>query len=545
MGVIHKDNPLHTYKRKGSDVYQFQIRVPKTLKHLFDSKTHIRFSLKTRDASEAKRLALVHAAKYTQDFARLQAEIDTAKLNIHNRLQLIPVDSANTWTQLHLNYVSESPDLSNTAVLMGLDVELESHHDMLESITSDGLSSSGLFRSAQWNAFTQCVSHRDKDGLTSLSPAAKARLYIEFVSGISKVHPTLTQKLANPIATDAPLKLSKPETQHGLRSVFDEFLANKNAETKGGLSLKLEQRYTSSYESLAGLLGEDTPITDVTRADMRELRDTLAVCPSNHKKHKDTRNLDMQTMYTLAKSGALSHLPTLSVTTVNQRLEALSSMFRFAVHERYITTNPSEGIRLKKQVADKDSRNPWSVEGLTRLLRESVGTKHCWTVRLGLCGLRMNEIVQLTKEDVRQDNSGLWFIDVNKEDGKKVKTLSSVRLIPVPTRFIELGFLDFVSACNTSTLFDINPSASTGYRSDVYSKSFAYFTKTKGIREDRVSFHSLRHNFKDAALAADVPEAAYKQLGGWTEDSVSGNYGSGYPLDRLKTYMDRLDWSLL
>ncbi|MCP4800871.1 MAG: tyrosine-type recombinase/integrase [bacterium] len=155
-------------------------------------------------------------------------------------------------------------------------------------------------------------------------------------------------------------------------------------------------------------------------------------------------------------------------------------------------------------------------------------------------GMRMNEILQLTPKDIRQSKDGIWFIDVNTDNGKRIKTLASKRQVPIPDYLIKQGFLVFVDTCMTSTLFDIPPSKKTNYRSDTYSKRYAYFCKKKQLLEDKCSFHSLRHNFKDYAEEADVPESVFKQMAGWTEGSVSGNYGNGHKMAKLKGYIDRI-----
>ncbi|OOF01922.1 hypothetical protein BZG81_15285 [Salinivibrio sp. MA607] len=92
--------------------------------------------------------------------------------------------------------------------------------------------------------------------------------------------------------------------------------------------------------------------------------------------------------------------------------------------------------------------------------------------------------------------------------------------------------------------YDIPLPKQGGYRSDIYSKRYAYFCRKHELRADRVTFHSLRHNFKDLALNAGVPEVAYKQLGGWSESSVSGNYGSGLTIVSLKKHIETIDYPI-
>ena len=198
-------------------------------------------------------------------------------------------------------------------------------------------------------------------------------------------------------------------------------------------------------------------------------------------------------------------------------------------------------LTLKPKETAQESRKPYSPEMLKLILRLTRGTSHELIVKIALfTGMRMNEILQLTKDDIKQSKDGVWFMDVNTDNGKRVKTLASKRQVPIPDILIKQGFLLFVDTCMTSTLFDISKSKVTGYRSDTYTKKFSYFCNKNQLIEDRCSFHSFRHNFKDYALEADVPEPVFKQLAGWAEESVSGNYGKGYKLTKLKQHIDEI-----
>ena len=69
-----------------------------------------------------------------------------------------------------------------------------------------------------------------------------------------------------------------------------------------------------------------------------------------------------------------------------------------------------------------------------------------WTPIIALfTGMRQNEIAQLHLEDIRQDEEGVWLIDVNDRGDKKVKTKSARRLIPIyPFIVKELKLPDYV-----------------------------------------------------------------------------------------------------
>lgn len=57
-------------------------------------------------------------------------------------------------------------------------------------------------------------------------------------------------------------------------------------------------------------------------------------------------------------------------------------------------------------------------------------------------GTRLKEIVTLELEHIgRHLETGIWFMDVAPENAKNDK---SIRRLPIPSRLLELGFIDYV-----------------------------------------------------------------------------------------------------
>jgi len=69
-----------------------------------------------------------------------------------------------------------------------------------------------------------------------------------------------------------------------------------------------------------------------------------------------------------------------------------------------------------------------------------------WLLPLGLyTGARLNELCQLRVHDVIRDVHGVELIDINDNGyNKSLKTGSSARQIPICTKLVEMGFINFV-----------------------------------------------------------------------------------------------------
>ncbi|MCD9499355.1 DUF6538 domain-containing protein [Photobacterium carnosum] len=534
---------MHLYRRGKSGVYYYQRRVPDLIKHYYNNKTHIKFSLQTNNATEAKRLASIHSARLAYEFTQYESSVSQHTSVPPAKISRLALMTANSWLSLvkdAAQSIEDQPDNVIDSFLIGLNEEQYLIASTVDKYKEE-VNAESFEQDLIWSNVLNTMSSEQQSLVTGLPLNQKIKLFQLIAKHTHPLSLQVQQELLQlypDLAAVHPYDL--PKELPTLEDACNQFLKNKHAEKP--MSLKLEQRYLSAFESLQALIGKDCMLNLITRSHIRELRTLLSKLPANIKKKPETRNLSLYEIFELVKENKLAHLPLLSVTSINQRLEALNSLFQFCIQESWLTINPADKIRVQKTVANKDMRLPYSPELLDQLLQQTKSTEHYWTVRLGLCGLRMNEIVQLTPSDIKQSSDGVWFIDINKNDGKAVKTLSSIRQIPIPNHLLELGFIEFVTHCTTATLFDVQVSKTTGYRSDVYSKRYAYFTKCHKLKADKVSFHSLRHNFKDYALMADLPEAAYKQLGGWTDDSVSAAYGSGYTIKKLSNYMNSLPY---
>lgn len=69
--------------------------------------------------------------------------------------------------------------------------------------------------------------------------------------------------------------------------------------------------------------------------------------------------------------------------------------------------------------------------------------------------------------------------------------------------------------------------------------------KRAGIHETRKkTFHSFRHNFRDACRDAEIPTEVANMLGGWSNQGVRASYGQGASMGTLKKALDCLEYEL-
>ena len=154
-------------------------------------------------------------------------------------------------------------------------------------------------------------------------------------------------------------------------------------------------------------------------------------------------------------------------------------------------------------------------------------------------GVRLNEICQLDVEDIRQQN-GTWVMDIqpNAKD-KNVKNRAGNRLVPLHSKLIRSGLLDYVQQVKESQQKKLFPNLKQGFRTtygDTLSKWFARYLVKLGIKKKGKNFHSLRHTVINQLLTSQVYEPFIKKLVGHSNGSITVDvYRGKKPLDVLLT----------
>ncbi|MFQ6404704.1 DUF6538 domain-containing protein [Methylophilus sp. 'Pure River'] len=252
-----------------------------------------------------------------------------------------------------------------------------------------------------------------------------------------------------------------------------------------------------------------------------------------------------------------------SAANTNQYLTELNVLLNFAKQQAIIETNPAQGVRVKVNESAKDKRLPFDLPALTAIFNSPIYTRgerpiggkgeaSYWLPLLALyTGARIEELCQLQAEDIKQeryqdDNDEtreVWVISISDEgEDQKLKNLGSRRRIPVHNVLIDLGFIKYVQALNSSRLFpQLTPAKNYGTYSANWSKWFGnYLRKVIGITDTRMVFHSFRHCFKDYARAASISTEVHNALTGHSSGDVAEHYGSKhYPLQPLVLAMDK------
>lgn len=334
----------------------------------------------------------------------------------------------------------------------------------------------------------------------------------------------------------------EPKITPRLSEVVAQFIAHKLASV-AWRSPRTETRNRGMLAELVDLLG-DPCIGDVSKDDMRELQRTIPRIPRAVGKNPDWNGLSSREV--LAKVGDNPKVQRIDPGTVNMRLSIARSLWKWAIENDLC---PGNGVGVAEVL--KDLRTLPPEEQRDRLTPAEVGAfvAECdkaaergdperkpvlyWVPRiLALSGMRLGEAAQLRKRDVRGVD-GVPVFDLNREgDDKSLKTDTSVRLVPVHPRLIELGFLQWVAEQPDGFLWPAKyRTASAEGRSptDRLSRLVNAPLHT-AVPKVKTSAHSLRHTLEHELGRAGVHQRDI--------DGITGHKGQDQQQRRYRGYIE-------
>jgi hypothetical protein len=165
-------------------------------------------------------------------------------------------------------------------------------------------------------------------------------------------------------------------------------------------------------------------------------------------------------------------------------------------------------------------------------------------------GARVNEICKLRVKDIGEEQ-GIRFLSIEWEaddDGPiagRVKNASSDCLVPIHNDLVSFGFIEFVErvrAAKHERLFhELKPNKYGKLYGTISQRFSDTFLPRLGIKTDKKSLKSFRHNFVDAGNNSRIPDEIVLALKGDARQGTLARYGNGKTeLEILESEMQKL-----
>ena len=528
--MSNRTNSGHPRLHKRGSVYYLRAAVPAEVQAVVGRREVWR-SLKTKDRADALRRVREASVKFDCEMDGHRARLQTKPVDVLSEDQLQTLAEWAVHEQLaddeEFRITEVSPETANID-RQASEERLEEARARLAISDFDGLEGYGDCALAELGLRME----RGSRGFRKL-------MYRLLAAMIQATEKEMQRWDGVPVTTPPRPALTPAPSAYTLDQLIRDYMADPGkARTE-----KTRIGYEIIFGVLRELLGSDKPVTEITRDDCRRVQALLMRLPTNSRKHYPSLSLDEASHRAQHEGRA-----TLSPGTINSYLNNLSSLFRWAEQEGKIAKNPASGLRVVDPVKSSRKKLSFPLEGLGGVFAgpsyaalraqgaNNAGQGRFWVPLLALFhGIRQTEACQLLVDDVREI-SGVLCLVLTEDDGgesldeadqKRIKTDAGERFVPVHREVIKVGFLDYVAEMRRGgerRLFPDIKRGEDGYFSP-FSKWFSRFLVAVGAKQRRLSFHSLRHTYRDALTRAGLSKDLIRALGGWSSGRTEDDYG--------------------
>jgi integrase len=546
--------------------------VPKDLRK-FVGKTELRYTLKTGYLGVAKNKAKYLAGQVQLIFRYLRKEYNNLSQLLDDQIQKLVHRYIKTSIKDWDKSFYEEFDLEVNPAPFDDARTLKSYIDSLDDIRQDLIVNLNLGNFSMLEKSIDTLLEKNGINHTSKGSIEYRKLCVEIHKAAIQLLPLEKRHMQGDFSYKEELPAIFPDVfkkppeqiiqtiQSGARNVVEEdasllseVIQNYVAENeKANWTEKTKQENESSLRLFLEVMS-NVAIKTLNRRQISEFKAVLQKLPPNRKKVKKFRDKSIQQLL------AMDIDKTLSVRTINKILTRVGSLFKYAIQEGFFEgPNPATDMNLPLGKLEDENRAPFTKEDLEKLLLSN--DKHrqsyqFWIPIIALfTGMRQDEIAQLHLDDIRQDETGVWLIDVNDKGNKKVKTKSAKRLIPLhPFIANELKLPEYAEVLKGEGEKRLFPELKKGR--DGYAKSVSQWFNQKyklkcGIQKDSdgrmKDFHSFRKTLINHLQRKDVRSLMLKQVMGHSKgkDVTQAVYTDKYSPKELFDYLiSKIDFEI-
>lgn len=426
--------------RGGNDRFYFRMAVPTQLRAVL-GKTEIKRALKTTDRRLAERLAISYAVQY---------EVFFAQLRING--QLMPPKFRTPTPEDLLDY-EKGPRC---------DLTLKSR------VLADGTKETTLELDPDKPEAEKALLQAFKEQFGTLDQLESA-----MAGGDGRTVFVTPQTVATN-SESSGLLLSAAIDQFCQEKSMAARAARADEECYARWSPRTADQNRARLNLLLELVG-DQPISGFTQSTAVAMKNYLLKWPKNRKKMPKYRDLSNDQL----KKKTIPAKDLVSLKTVNEHLIVFRSFFSWAESHAGAQPNVFKDLKLQINTQAIDDRPPYTDEDLQKIFSDQIFQTakpekpfQYWMPLLALfSGARLEELASLRVDDIREVD-GIKCFSINEEHGRSTKTKNSIRVVPIHSRLLSLGFEKFVKSRKTKLFPELSankygkqgPEASDWYR---------------------------------------------------------------------------------
>ncbi|ORI10769.1 hypothetical protein A3835_00115 [Campylobacter concisus] len=332
-----------------------------------------------------------------------------------------------------------------------------------------------------------------------------------------------------------------------LKIAFENFIANTS----------ISQKWSSSTMDLVNIVGNilfkffspNKDIAAISRDDLLKFRNTLSLIPTNLNQKAKYKDKSLEQIIHIGKND-----PKLSQVTIQKYMIRVIQFFKYCYNSDYISKSIVNGLNVKVEINPMERKVlPYSKDEANTIFkivqnfkdankspskRINANDLYYITMIAAYSGMRINEIIQLRTRDIIYHNNVLCF-SINRDDGKSTKNINSIRIVPVHSKLIELGLMEFVKqrASTNKSIFKVsNKDFSEIFRSQIQRKLIS--------NDKQKTFYSFRHYFIDTLVQQEVEPNIIAQIVGHEKQYkiLLGTYATNINASVLKAKVEMVSY---
>ena len=262
---------------------------------------------------------------------------------------------------------------------------------------------------------------------------------------------------------------------------------------------------------------EDTPVHKITRDNLLEFREILYKFPTKLAQKSKYKDKSLSQILKLGEKD-----DKLSEVTIQKYMIRVIQFFNYCFDSSYIGKSITAKMNVKididpseRAVLPYDASEARKIFEIVTSIKQSgkspssrieASELYYVTMIAAYSGMRIKEITQLHKEDITLKD-GIYCFNINTNDGKTTKTKNSIRFVPIHSKLIDLGLLEYVNSKKSGNIFKVsNKDFSEIFRSQIQRKFID--------KDSKKTFYSFRHYFIDYLVQREVEANLIAQIVG-------------------------------
>lgn len=266
---------------------------------------------------------------------------------------------------------------------------------------------------------------------------------------------------------------------------------------------------------------EWTQKADKTQANYRARKNNLK--PLWNEKIKDLTFSDYERLFEKTQK---------TITAAEETVIFLRAVYKFAIHQRYISYNVADQINLNT-ISLKDGRKPkkkaWPADKIEQAIKDNESFIRPYLAILFYSGMRVGEMLDLTASDVHLPER---FIKIRNS-----KTQAGIRTVPIHKKLVPI-FAELLKGKDPDDKI-CRTQRGCPYTERYFSKVYNATREKYGMTGSSYTTHSTRHTFISRMAELEEDPRFIRAIVGHKEGNVTSDVYTHISIEKLIEVIDR------